>query len=847
MLLGAMLFSVGSLTSCKDYSDDIDALNGRVSVVETEIGRVQNQLESAINTGLSIEECVQIEGGWKLLMSDGTEIKIADSKGIYLLQFKVCDGYWMLSKDKGNLWELVKTAQGTQIAASAETNVNIHFDESTGTIFIGDVQTNLTCDKNDPILAHNNQNKTLYVCIGGESYLINYGASSFSGISSIIYRKKYFSESDEYLEAAVLKKSDEILYAAPAIAEFKILPAKIDLSEATYACTDIHKLLTTRAGSPTLDVQNPEFQNGILRVNLVPNGFDSPTAGEEASYYGASLEITLENNVTGSDYFVVKPTERQIEDAKLYMVVNNGDSDSYAALDDENALTVEESQEGFDLNKNLRVSFPVAEDEYLDLSDVIPADKLQMNYEVSGEGFQVTDGVLTGSSESPVILTVTCTIDGKVAATYSCSLKSKSSGVVYITSADPADLVGIYPLGKSDLNVVLDSKDLKLEDLTAECYALGIKSGVNSYTKVEGVTLAKNESALQLSIAKQTGNDGSNTPEIPLFAAGSNLYVLDGNGNLQAFGANRSNICVTGVTIYKYIEVVEQNKAYYFGADVNVCMPEGYYLFGEETDFGKINNVSKRQTSSYAFNGVELRKFYTIIPSDLDVNFEMVADYNTTYGNTTFSINENKLSLLNNFNASKVNWTVGGSGTLSKPVGLKIKKTVGSQPSEDIWYVFDPLYKHLTLDNFIRPTGNLSYSGEKLAANSTIDFKKVLHGAIPDFEKLACFTQTYNDDRLEAYSNKPYLNYDSGTGFFKESDLVLGQRYYRAGLIFQFSGDGIKDAGLTVNPNTGIITCTGEYDSTKECVLTVDIYYQGDLVGWYLAKNIKFTIPAQNR
>ena len=51
VLCGALMLYMGTFSSCKDYDDDIDGLDNRLTVVEEATKKLQQQVENASTTG----------------------------------------------------------------------------------------------------------------------------------------------------------------------------------------------------------------------------------------------------------------------------------------------------------------------------------------------------------------------------------------------------------------------------------------------------------------------------------------------------------------------------------------------------------------------------------------------------------------------------------------------------------------------------------------------------------------------------------------------------------------------------------------------------------------------------
>ena len=257
---------------------------------------------------------------YTIVLSNGDELYVqASNKATPFYQFKIEDGTWRYSSDKGAGWNKVLELD-TEKRNSGTEKDQLYYDKSNGYIYIQKteslIQTNITVNKETPILAENKRKQdTFYLYLRRENYILPIQGGGFSGISSILFQKQFVFEEDEYLEAASYTNTKgEVVTAHTATAKFKILPKDIDLSEATFACADIHELKLTRAAVPQLLVEalnNGKLdENGILTVELTPQ--DMP-----AEYYGAVLEITLDKTTTSSNYFVVKPTSYNASEGKF--------------------------------------------------------------------------------------------------------------------------------------------------------------------------------------------------------------------------------------------------------------------------------------------------------------------------------------------------------------------------------------------------------------------------------------------------------------------------------------------------------------------------------------------------
>lgn len=315
LFYGALLFSVSTgVVSCKDYDDDIKNLDNRITTVESDMERFKEKIQAALEANKTVADWYLSEDqtSYTIVLNDGSELKLqASGKSTPFYQFKIEDNIWKYTDNKGAGWYNVKDEADKDIAGT-DKDV-FYYDTESGFIYINKsgaetgVKTNIQIAKDAPIMALNTENKTLSFYLYGENYILPVQGGGFSGISSILFRKQFVFEEDNFLEAASFAgKNGDILAASKATATFRVLPKDINLEEATFACADIHELTLTRAeAAPQLlvtPVNGGQLdENGILTVELTPQDMT-------AEYYGAVLEITLDKTTTSSDYFVVKPT-----------------------------------------------------------------------------------------------------------------------------------------------------------------------------------------------------------------------------------------------------------------------------------------------------------------------------------------------------------------------------------------------------------------------------------------------------------------------------------------------------------------------------------------------------------
>ena len=103
VLFGAlMVTSTGTFVSCKDYDDDIDQINNKLSGVEATIADLQKK----IGDGAYVKSITQATDGFTVTMSDGSSTTITGIKGDAGqdgkdgAEWTIVDGYWACNGEK---------------------------------------------------------------------------------------------------------------------------------------------------------------------------------------------------------------------------------------------------------------------------------------------------------------------------------------------------------------------------------------------------------------------------------------------------------------------------------------------------------------------------------------------------------------------------------------------------------------------------------------------------------------------------------------------------------------------------------------------------------------------------
>lgn len=117
--------------------------------------------------------------------------------------FKVNDGIWQYAAGDGAYTDVLKASDNSPVKVTvnedgmqeigniAAQTVETPDNGVMQVICIGDVQTTIRCDKNDPILAVDEENKYMLLGVGGVHYTLLLEGSSFKGLQSVAYRKSW--------------------------------------------------------------------------------------------------------------------------------------------------------------------------------------------------------------------------------------------------------------------------------------------------------------------------------------------------------------------------------------------------------------------------------------------------------------------------------------------------------------------------------------------------------------------------------------------------------------------------------------------------------------------------------
>ena len=377
-----------SMSGCKDYDDDIDSLQQQIDENKTAIA----DLEKAIESGKWVSSYEATETGYTLTLSDGSTLTITNGKdgaqgvqgetgltgpegpvgpqgpqgepgeagATIIPQFGVdAEGYWQYSVDEGKTWIAVTDQEGNKIKAQGpqreqgepgeqgqqgeqgEPGVaggnNVFFNED-GYIQIGNVVTDLKAVNDRPVMVADTENGTLAITWEGKTYVLLMTGSEYDGLQSLVYRRMAADDRDDknyafelYYNNAATDK-EETIVSVPGKVQFKVLPREFDVEKASYTFFDTHLTKAVEEPSIVYVDGSAKLENGILTVAFVPENL------ETTKNYASTLEVTLNNKVTSSDYFNVNAGKLDVDDAEVFVQSDDDVLAAYPTLDQVSAM-----------------------------------------------------------------------------------------------------------------------------------------------------------------------------------------------------------------------------------------------------------------------------------------------------------------------------------------------------------------------------------------------------------------------------------------------------------------------------------------------------------------------------
>ena len=743
-----LILATGLFSSCKDYDEDIAGLDNRVKDLETKTKALQNQLEDAIANGCWIEyyDIDQATGNCTLHFlgkSETLTIPSIEGKDAIMRHFKVVNGTWQYAVNDGVYSEVRNAVNNNPVKVTVDEdgkqvlgNISIQTleTEDAGTvqvIYIGDVQTTIKCDQNDPILAVDEENKYMVVSVGSVHYMLLLEGSSFKGLQSVSYRRA--SAFDDYVEAMTLvDERGTVIMASSAVVSFRVLPADFKLEQAKFACEDVRQL-KTRAITPSLSyVKNSAtLESGILTLALEPKDM------EDDVYFGAVLNVDLNGYKTTSDDFVVKKGTRSISEAKAYRM-NNGMKEEITGtlvFDDKKPFYLNSINCGFEVgrNKTLESLRELGFDVVLDYE---LSEECEENFTIGKDdnGDYLAVKPLAPANTGTVTIVYAMNDEAKtVLLKKDVKVEAKSIDILLGAAEEGVDLSAISSLHTKGTYISLNIQPLIEEGIDVSTLFSSESTLRVGYAKDGKLTVLdkdkvfvtqKNgtgENGFYLFVDKQTdmdkltGSDNNRTFD---------LYLLSENGAaIQVpVGEGVKQISLKKVNFYykPYFKVREgMDKEYVIfdngGVDNNIS---DINLFPKASIKGKAIVGRTVDGDNYSFENIKFSELYDWSPEDYvtfsisqgDQTDHMRAEWGKTFEynseDASFSVhkpcNLRKLNFGNDQKAEK--WTEGDKKDQTIPntdsdmkakggnEGLKIRYTIiGKQEVIDNWYFLDPI------------------------------------------------------------------------------------------------------------------------------------------------------------
>lgn len=743
-----LILATGLFSSCKDYDEDIAGLDNRVKDLETKTKALQNQLEDAIANGCWIQyyDIDQATGNCTLHFlgkSETLTIPSIEGKDAIMRHFKVVNGTWQYAVNDGVYSEVRNAVNNNPVKVTVDEdgkqvlgNISIQTleTEDAGTvqvIYIGDVQTTIKCDQNDPILAVDEENKYMVVSVGSVHYMLLLEGSSFKGLQSVSYRRA--SAFDDYVEAMTLvDERGTVIMASSAVVSFRVLPADFKLEQAKFACEDVRQL-KTRAITPSLSyVKNSAtLESGILTLALEPKDM------EDDVYFGAVLNVDLNGYKTTSDDFVVKKSTRSISEAKAYRM-NNGMKEEITGtlvFDDKKPFYLNSINCGFEVgrNKTLESLRELGFDVVLDYE---LSEECEENFTIGKDdnGDYLAVKPLAPANTGTVTIVYAMNDEAKtVLLKKDVKVEAKSIDILLGAAEEGVDLSAISSLHTKGTYISLNIQPLIEEGIDVGTLFSSESTLRVGYAKDGKLTVLdkdkvfvtqKNgtgENGFYLFVDKQTdmdkltGSDNNRTFD---------LYLLSENGAaIQVpVGEGVKQISLKKVNFYykPYFKVREgMDKEYVIfdngGVDNNIS---DINLFPKASIKGKAIVGRTVDGDNYSFENIKFSELYDWSPEDYvtfsisqgDQTDHMRAEWGKTFEynseDASFSVhkpcNLRKLNFGNDQKAEK--WTEGDKKDQTIPntdsdmkakggnEGLKIRYTIiGKQEVIDNWYFLDPI------------------------------------------------------------------------------------------------------------------------------------------------------------
>lgn len=737
ILCGALCFSAATFSSCKDYDEDIEGLDNRITVLENKVKVLQNQLEDAVANGCWIEyyEIDQATGNCTLHFQGKTEtltIPSIEGKDATIRHFKVNNGKWQIAQKDGTYTNVVSVT-GKTISVTKDEDGNVVLGniviravetEDMGimqVVYIGEVETTIHCDKNDPVLAVDEENKYMVISVGGVHYTLLLEGSVFKGLQSISYRR--VCAFDDYIEALTLiNDQGEAIISSPARVSFRVLPADFKLEQAKFSCADLRKLKTRATQTALTYIHNTaKLEDGVLSLSLQPENMENDV------YFGAVLNVELNGYTTSSDDFVVKKSEHKVSEAKIFNATTGTAITEPIIFDEKSPLYLNTIRCGFEVGRYNKLES--LDDLGFDVVITYELDeKCKENFTVGEDenGTYLAVNPIPSENKGEVTVKYTDKNTNKVLLVQSVSIEAKSIDILLAADEyESTKLESISSLHTKTSYIKLSTSVFTSEEINSLFdnteklkvgYVNGGKLNILNENKVYVTRFDGNNitNSLYLFVDKQIDLDqmtgSSNRKPFDMYLIAANGGVLQVNTN---DGVKR--ICLKKVNFYyqPYIKV-------------RVGLEQEYQIFDNgqiENDVDDINNMPGctikgkaiigriKDEDNYSFANIQFSELYDWSPEDyviFSIRKEDQTDFLQSEWGKSFIYETGGFSVKKPCNLRKLNFgndqkaEKDGSGNTIQNTdlemrkkggneGLKICYQVGDKEVLDNWYFLDPI------------------------------------------------------------------------------------------------------------------------------------------------------------
>lgn len=675
VLCGVLMLYVGTFSSCKDYDDDIDGLDNRLTVVEEATKKLQQQVEDAINNGKWIDYVEEQASEFILHLTNKNgaveTISIPKQGADVMYYFKVAadsegegegtgsQNVWWYSND-GNNWQYVldEATHSRMVfnsSSAIKESITITSNGNVSYVAIGGEQTTIKVDNTTKLLAEDKENGILVVKLGELNYTILLEESLFRGLNSVQYRPMQVS-SEETLVAVTLKmKSDDTYtYEQPAWGYFRCLPAtQFDptADNVSYACQDLH-IVTRATGSLMLTPVKEGAtvdENGILKL-----GFQPQTGFEDDTYYKTLLDVTMNGYTVSSDYFNVRKETHYIEEAVCYEL-GKGEVDINKPL-------LFDINSGYPLDDKIMIGFKTGDnmDQLKSLKEL--GFPITVDYTIEGDNaaFSIGTDVNTGKKMlvknnaevgSEVVVYVKWTVNGETKPNCSFPVKFKVESLEQALGAkdQSIQMSALESNYKTPIEIELETSGIVPEDWTLFKKRLNEQQAITlKYRYMENGT-EKFASPVDPIDGKDPLNVKLDGDKLILTIGHHASFKEDISRNLFVMGVNNNIESVVqiegGKTLYvqnvkvKYAPSVAPKANFKINVDeqgyitgdgnmnitdlVNFYATRQFKLLRTEEEYGFGNTAYTLTADGTVVKFGNIKDRYDIKPSDLEVNFSI--------------------------------------------------------------------------------------------------------------------------------------------------------------------------------------------------------------------------------